>query len=432
LTRTIGIRREDKNIWERRVPLIPAHLERILEAGDLAVVVQPYPRRVFTDEAYRRAGAEVAEDLSGCDVVFAVKEIPAALFQPGGAYVFFSHTIKAQPYNMAMLRRLLELHCTLIDYERITDDQGRRLVFFSRQAGQAGMIDTLHLLGARLAAEGLRTPFSAMKMAYAYASLDETKAALASIGARIIDQGLPGAVSPLVVGFAGYGNVSVGAQDVFDVLPATTVTPDALLAGDLPADGLVKVVFTEQDMVEPVAEGAAFELQEYYQHPERYRGRFARFLLRLHVLLNGIYWEERYPRLVTNADLRRLWEAEPTPRLRVLGDVSCDIDGSIQCTVKSTMPDAPSFVYDPFTGEHTMGFEGRGPVVMAVDNLPAELSGESSKHFSESLRGFVADIARADRSVPWEDYDVPPPIRRAVIVYNGELAPDYTYLRKSL
>lgn len=429
---TIGIRREDKNIWERRVPLIPAHLERILEAGDLAAVVQPYPRRVFADEAYRQAGAEVAEDLSGCDLVLAVKEIPAALFEPGGAYMFFSHTIKAQSYNMAMLRRLLELRCTLIDYERITDDQGRRLVLFSRQAGQAGMIDTLHLLGARLATEGIDTPFSALKMAYAYASLDEAKAALASVGARIIDQGLPEAVSPLVVGFAGYGNVSQGAQEIFDVLPVTTVTPDALESGDLPASGLVKVVFAEQDMVEPVAEGTAFELQEYYQHPERYRGRFARLLPRLHVLLNGIYWEERYPRLVTNADLRTLWETSPRPRLRVLGDVSCDIEGSIQCTVKSTMPDAPSYVFDPLTGEHTMGIEGRGPIVMAVDNLPAELPRESSVQFSESLRGFVADIVRADRSVPWEDYDVPPPIRRAVISYNGALTPDYAYLQKSL
>ncbi len=432
MTKIIGIRREDKNIWERRVPIIPEHLERILEAGDLGAVVQSYPERVFSDEAYVQAGAKVAEDLSGCDLVLAVKEIPTAMFQPGGAYVFFSHTIKAQPYNMAMLRRLLELGCTLIDYERITDDQGRRLVFFSRQAGQAGMVDTLHLLGARLAAEGIETPFSRVKMAYTYASLDEAKAGLAEVGARIKDEGLPEAISPLVVGFAGYGNVSQGAQDVFDVLGATTVTPDALASGDLPATGLVKVVFSESDMVEPLAEGNAFELQEYYRHPERYRGRFARFLPRLHVLLNGIYWEDRYPRLVTNADLRTLWEGSEQPHLRVLGDVTCDIDGSIQCTFKSTMPDEPSYVFDPVTEKHTMGFEGRGPVIMAVDNLPAEMSHESSVQFSESLWGFVADVARAERSVPWEDYAVPSPIRRAVIAYNGVLTPDYAYLKESL
>ncbi len=432
MTRTIGIRREDKNIWERRVPIIPADLEQILEAEDLAAVVQPYPKRVFADEAYRQAGALVDEDLSGCDVVLAVKEIPTAMFQPGGAYVFFSHTIKAQSYNMAMLRRLLEQGCTLIDYERITDDQGRRLVFFSRQAGQAGLLDSLHLLGARLASEGLDTPFSDVKMAYGYASLAEASTALADVGARIASEGLPARISPLVVGFAGYGNVSAGAQEVFDVLGAQTVTPEALLAGELPEGGLVKVVFEERDMVAPREAGAAFELQEYYEHPERYRGRFARFLPHLHVLLNGIYWEDRYPRLVTNADLRTLWEAEATPRLRVLGDVSCDIDGSIQCTHKSTMPDAPSYVFDPVTAEPTMGFEGRGPIVMAVDNLPAELSHESSVHFSESLRGFVADIARADRGVSWEDYDVPGPIRRAVIVYNGKLTPDYKYLQSSI
>jgi hypothetical protein len=331
-----------------------------------------------------------------------------------------------------MLRRLLELGCTLIDYERITDDQGRRLVLFSRQAGQAGMIDTLHLLGARLAAEGLDTPFSEMKMSYAYANLDEAKAALTKVGEQIGEQGLPETISPLVVGFAGYGNVSQGAQDVFDVLPSTTVTPDALDAGELPSGGIVKVVFAEHDIVEPAEAGATFELAEYYEHPERYRGRFARFLPRLHVLLNGIYWEQRYPRLVNNADLRTLWEATPQPNLRLLGDVSCDIEGSIQCTVKSTMPDAPAYVFDPATGGHTMGVEGRGPVVMAVDNLPAELSHESSVQFSESLWEFVADVVRADRSVAWEEYDVSAPIRRAVIAYNGELTPDYTYLQKAL
>lgn len=436
MTWTLGIRREDKNIWERRVPLIPADLARLLEADDLAAVVQPYPRRVFADEEYRKAGAEVAEDLSGCDLVLAVKEIPADMFVPGGAYVFFSHTIKAQPHNMAMLRRLLELGCTLIDYERITDDQGRRLVFFSRQAGQAGVLDSLHLLGARLAHEGLDTPFADVKMAHGYADLDEAKRALADVGARVAAEGLGEGLRPLVVGFAGYGNVSQGAQEVFDVLAPTTVTPQALLAGELPGAGLVKVVFAESDMVEPKDAGAPFELQEYYDHPERYRGRFERFLPHLHMLVNGIYWEERYPRLVTNVALKRLWEIETEPgslpKLRVLGDVSCDIDGSIQCTFRSTMPDEPAYVFDPLTGEHSMGFVGRGPVIMAVDNLPAELSHASSVQFSESLRGFVADTVRADRSVAWEDYAVPPPIRRAVIAYNGQLTPDYAYLQKSL
>jgi len=290
------------------------------------------------------------------------------------------------------------------------------------------MIDSLHLLGRRLALEGLDTPLAAVEMAYTYPSLEHTREALRAVGERIAAEGLPRSLTPLVVGFSGYGNVSQGAQDIFDELPALAVTPGELLAGELPEAALLKVEFSESDMVERFG-GGPFELQEYYQHPEGYQGRFARFLPHLHVLMNGIYWEKRYPRLVTNEDLAQLWASEETPRLRVIGDVSCDLEGSIQCTVKTTMPDAPSYVFDPATGEIAMGIEGKGPLVMAVDNLPAELSRESSIQFSESLRPFVPAIVGADRSVDFERYDVPDAVRRAVIAYNGELTPDFAYLK---
>ena len=428
----LGIRREDKNIWERRVPLIPEDLGEILGQGSFEAVVQPSARRIFTDDQFAAVGARLQEDLGECDVVLAVKEIPAELFVESVAYVFFSHTIKAQPYNMAMLRRLLELKCTLIDYERIVDEQGRRLVFFSRQAGQAGMIDTLHLLGKRLDLEGVGGPISEIQMAYAYPDLAAAQASVRRMGETVRAHGLPTPFNPLVCGFAGYGNVSRGAQEVFDVLPFAEISPDALLAGELPEAPFVKVVFKEADMVAPRSPGHPFELQEYYRHPERYQSRFERFLPRLHVLINGIYWEQRYPRLVTNDLLKQLWSPGETPRLRIIGDVSCDIEGSIECTRKSTMPDAPGYVYHPETDDITMGVDGRGPIIMAVDNLPAELSHESSVHFSRSLRGFVPALLGADRSVPLERYDVPGPLRPAVIVYNGELTPDYKYLERAL
>jgi len=94
------------------------------------VWLQPSEIRVFSEEEYVRAGARVQEDLSPCPVIFAVKEIPQDFFEPGKTYVFFSHTIKGQPYNMPMLKRMLELGCTLIDYEKVTDERGRRLIFF--------------------------------------------------------------------------------------------------------------------------------------------------------------------------------------------------------------------------------------------------------------------------------------------------------------
>ena len=153
--RSIGIRREDKDPWEARVPLVPDDAARLTRTSSVELVLQPSAQRVFTAAEYERAGARFDEDLSACDIVLAVKEIPRELFAPGKTYAFFSHTIKGQPYNMDMLRRLLELECQLIDYERITDERGRRLIFFSRFAGLAGAIDALWALGRRLEWEGL-------------------------------------------------------------------------------------------------------------------------------------------------------------------------------------------------------------------------------------------------------------------------------------
>jgi alpha-aminoadipic semialdehyde synthase len=151
----IGIRREDKNKWERRVPLTPAHVAQLIRDYTLRILIQPSTIRVFSDEEYTAAGAAVQEDLSPAGIVLAVKEIPVELLQPGKTYLFFSHTIKGQSYNMPLLRRLLELNCQLIDYERVVNEQNRRLIFFGEHAGMAGMIDTLSALGQRLAWEGL-------------------------------------------------------------------------------------------------------------------------------------------------------------------------------------------------------------------------------------------------------------------------------------
>jgi saccharopine dehydrogenase (NAD+, L-lysine-forming) len=155
----IGIRREDKNRWERRVPLVPADLGRLVREEGLEFVVQPSSIRTYKDEHFTGVGCRVEEDLSPAKVVFAVKEIPLDLLEPETAYVFFSHVIKGQSYNMPLLQRLLDLRCTLIDYEKIADDRGRRLVFFGRQAGQAGMIETLYALDRRLRWEA-STPIS--------------------------------------------------------------------------------------------------------------------------------------------------------------------------------------------------------------------------------------------------------------------------------
>jgi alpha-aminoadipic semialdehyde synthase len=431
----IGIRREDKSRWERRVPIIPEHASQLQEEHDIEVWVQPSDIRVFPDQAYDRAGVPLREDLSECPVVFAVKEIPANFFDSGHTYIFFAHVIKGQPDNMPMLQRLLDKGCQLIDYEKVTDERGHRLIFFGHHAGLAGMVDTLWALGRRLETEGIANPFSELKKMVEYDALEEANAAVSAVGKRIARDGLPGPIAPLICGFVGYGNVFGGAKEIIELLPVEEIEPahvaDVAKHSDA-RDVIYKVVFREEDTVEPISTANAFELQDYYDHPEKYRSRFDAYLPYLTLLVNCVYWEEKYPRLVTKKSLRSLYRGTSQPRLRVVGDVSCDIEGAIEATVKCTEPGNPVYVYDPFEDRAIDGVAGRGPVILAVDILPSELPHEASSYFSNVLMDYVPAIATADYSLSFEKLDLPPEIKRAVIVYQGELTPDYRYLEEHL
>jgi alpha-aminoadipic semialdehyde synthase len=429
----IGIRREDKNIWERRSALIPDHIARLKEQLSAEFFCQPFPARAFSDREYERAGAHIQEDLSPCSIIFGIKEIPRELLLPQKTYLFFSHTIKGQKYNMPMLQRLLELDATLIDYELIKDTRGRRLVFFGRYAGMAGMVDTLHTLGLRLRHQGFETPLTEVKMAYEYRDMAEAKAEMRRIGHQIAMTGLPGPVRPLVVGFSGYGHVSKGAQEVFDLLPHQEVEPQELAGLTPHRDGILyKVVFAERDMVKPVDAGREFELTDYFEHPEGYRSQFEDHLPHLSALVNGIYWDERYPRLLTKEFLKQRWSDGHPLKLQVVGDISCDINGSIECTEKATVSDHPAFTYNPATDSIDDGIAGDGLVIMAVDNLPAEVPRDASQTFSESLLPFIPAILQADYSQPYAKLALPPEIKNAIICHQGELTPAYTYLGEHL
>lgn len=432
----IGIRREDKSIWERRVPIIPQDARRLIVEHGVEVWVQPSEVRAFRDEEFAAVGARVEEDLSPCPVVIGVKEIPPALLHRGTCYAFFSHVIKGQAYNMPMLQRLLDLDCTLIDYEKATDSAGRRLIFFGHYAGLAGMLDTLWALGQRLAWEGIANPFEELLPAWRYPDLAAAKAAVSEIGERIAHRGLPQAISPLICGFAGYGNVFRGADEIIRLLPVEEITPAALhdvaTAPARPRDKVYKVVFREEHTVEPRMPNTQFELKDYYTHPEKYRSRFAAHLPYLDVLVNCIYWEPKYPRLVTKAGLRRQYSGVLAPRLRVIGDISCDIEGAIECTLRATDPGNPVYVYHPTEDRAVDGFAGHGPVVLAVDILPAELPRDASAYFSQMLLPYIPALARADYRAPLDELTLPPELKRAVIAHQGRLTPEYTYLGRYL
>jgi saccharopine dehydrogenase (NAD+, L-lysine-forming) len=428
---TVGIRREDKSRWERRVPITPEKARELHAKHGIDFLVQPSPVRVFREEAFERAGVRVEEDLSAAGVVFGVKEIPLRCLQPGKTYIFFAHVTKGQPYNMAMLRRMMELGCNLIDYEKVTDERGHRLIFFGWHAGVVSMVESLWALGERLRWEGIANPFSGIRNTYSYDSLAAVRADVRAAGERIKAEGLPAAVTPLIVGVAGYGNVGRGIKEMLTELPAIEVEPHEVqrVVEDRVASNraVYSVLFKEEDIVAPNDPVSHFDLQDYYQHPDRYHSTFERYLPHLSVLMNANYWDERYPRLVTKAYARTLY-AGWQPRLRVIGDASCDIEGSIECTLKATEPDDPVYVYEPASGEIRMGVAGRGPVVLAVDILPSELPREASEYFSEILEPFIPGIAGADYSVPFEEVALPSEIARATILYHGKLTPDYRYL----
>jgi alanine dehydrogenase len=200
---------------------------------------------------------------------------------------------------------------------------------------------------------------------------------------------------------------------------------------------ILKVVFAEEHLVEPIRADAPFELADYYRRPERYRSVFERYLPDLSMIVNCIYWEERYPRLVTRAAVKQLHaraaSSPPSagqPRLQVIGDISCDIEGSIEVTLRNSTIDNPVFVYRPDTDSTEDGVEATGPVIMSIDHLPSEMPADATRSFGDALVDFVAPLTHADFGEPTEALDLPAELRRALIVHRGELTPDFAYLRE--
>jgi saccharopine dehydrogenase (NAD+, L-lysine forming) len=418
---------------ERRVALIPSHVKKLVENG-LQIRVQSSPKRIFTDAAFSDSGAEIVDKLTKAQVIFGVKEIPIDFFETGKTYIFFSHVIKGQPYNMPMLKAMMERKCQLIDYEKIENEENKRLIFFGKFAGLAGMINSLWSLGQRLKVQGIETPFKNIRQAYTYNSLDDAKAAVSKAGEEIASHGLPSELLPMVIGFTGYGNVSIGAQEIANLLPSIEITPQQLLDledSNAVSNVIYKVVFKEKDLSEPIDSKAEFELQHYYSHPEAYRNQFEQYIPKLTILMNCMYWDSRYPRIVSKDYLEGLYR-QGEPKLKVIGDVTCDPDGSIECTHKGTEIEDPVFVYNPFDRSHKMGFVGDGILVMAVDILPSELPREASETFSHALFPFVKAIAEADYGQTFGSLQLPSPIKKAMILHKGKLTPAYQYIEKYL
>ncbi len=426
----IGIRRENKNEWEKRTPLIPEDIKTLIEKYKLRAIIQPSKIRTFNDADYIKVGAELDDNLNHADLIFGVKEVPSELILEHKTYVYFSHVIKGQPHNMPMLKTLMNKNCNLIDYERIVDEANKRLIFFGRYAGKAGIIETLHAFAEKLKLNGISTPLVKIKQPYQYDSIEEAVNEIKKIGEEIKAKGVPEDVSPIVIGFAGYGNVSQGAQEIFDLLPTKTVQPEELLKNynqlKNERNHFIKVVFREEHTVRK--KDGKFDLREYFTQPEKYESSFEQYIPYLDVLANCILWTNKSPRLIT----KKYLSENPNLKLKIIGDISCDLLGGIEITNDVTDPANPCYTYFPNADKYENGIAKNGITVMAIDNLPCEFPKEASAEFSHVLKNYVYEIYHTDFEKSFDELELSYPIKKALIVHKGKLTKDYLYLNQYL
>jgi len=428
---SIGIRKETGHPNERRVVLTPDHVKKLIEEHKIDVVVQSSEQRIFKDDQYKEVGATISDDLSPCNIILGVKEVPPEDLIPNKTYLFFSHTIKGQKYNMPMLKKILDNKITLIDYELVKKSNGRRVVFFGVYAGYVGMINALWTFSKRLKWEGIENPFEDLQQTCTYDSLSEVKAVIKQYGKRIKREGLPNQLVPFVIGFTGFGRVSKAAQEIVHLLPTVNIPADELASffrqGKFSNGVIYTVEFRKADLFMN-KEKRGFDSYLYRKYPDRFTSKFEKFIPYLSIIVNGIYWEPRFPRLITLSYMKRFYEFNPNPRLRVIADISCDIEGSIELTTKATSSENPVYVFEPLTENVKDGVEGFGPVILAQDKLPVELPREASQSFGNALLPYIPQLAVADYTKPRLELDIPIVFKKAIIAHQGELAKRYHHL----
>ena len=393
----IGIVREGKTPQDNRTPFSPkqcAEIKRLFP--EVEILVQPSPIRCFTDEEYRLQDIPLQEDLSECDILFGVKEALIDTLMEGKTYLFFSHTKKKQAHNKKLMQAFIEKKIRMIDYECLTHDDGHRIVGFGYWAGVVGAHNGLLTYGRK-------TGEFELKPVHSYKNFQELKDSYEFFF-----------VPNIKIAVTGSGRVSTGVLDILNYLDIAEVSPEEYLTKtyDYP-------VFTHlkgHDLYER-RDDASYHRDDFHQHPEDYRCKFLPYTEVSDIVMNGIYWEQRIERLFELSDL-----ANPTFKISVLSDITCDEDGSIPCNVGSTTIADPVYGFDRHQLVRTAAYlPGNDTVeVMAVDNLPNELPRDASKYFGGYLITYVLpDLIHQVRSGV---------IERATICEDGQLGKHYAYL----
>ncbi|XP_063230692.1 alpha-aminoadipic semialdehyde synthase, mitochondrial [Bacillus rossius redtenbacheri] len=442
--KVIAIRREDQSVWERRAPLAPANVRRLTRAG-VRVLVQPSNRRAYPMLAYQAAGAVLQEDISEASVIFGVKQVPVDQLLPSKTYCLFSHTIKAQEANMPLLDAILEKNIRLIDYEKLMDESGQRVVAFGKHAGLAGMVNILHGLGLRLLALGHHTPFMHIGPAHNYRNSSMARQAIRDAGYEIALGMMPQSVGPLTFVFTGSGNVSQGGQELFQELPHEYVPPEMLRK--VAEHGVPTKIYgcevRRRHHLER-KEGGGFDPEEYDQFPSRYISTFSKKIAPYaSVIINGIYWAVDSPKLLTIPDAKYLLRPANTPwiatsegapalphRMLAICDISADPGGSIEFMNECTTIDTPFCLYDADRNKDTKSFKGPGVLVCSIDNMPTQLPRESTDFFGDLLFPYALDILQSEAAVPLDQHSFTPAVHGAIIASNGKLTPNFEYIQE--
>jgi len=392
----IGIIREGKTPPDKRVPLTPQQCLEVQNKFKCQVVVQPSPIRAYSDKEYSDLGLTLSEDMSQCDVLMGVKEVPKQDLLPNKKYFFFSHTYKKQSYNRDLLQEVIAKSIQLVDYEMLTDTNGIRVVAFGRYAGIVGAYNGLR-------GYGLKTGRYSLKAAHECKDRAEMNAELKKLV-------LPNNFKIVIT---GRGRVSKGAVETLKAANIERVTPE-----DFQKKEFGKPVFTDLNVEDYNSRknGQSFKVIDFYKHPEEFNSNFMGFAKAANLYIACHFWDQNAPFIFTREDTRH-----PDFNIEYVADVSCDIDGPVASTLRPSTIADPFYGYDPISEKEVDYHTENSIGVMAVDNLPCELPRDASVDFGKDL---------IDHVIPHLfNNDPEKVIWRASETKEGQLTPHFAYLQ---
>ncbi|WP_040680560.1 NAD(P)-dependent oxidoreductase [Niabella aurantiaca] len=391
----IGLIREGKIPHDSRVALTPAQCKWLqAHRTGLSFIVQPSPGRCYKDEEYDRAGIPLSEDLTACDILLGIKEVPVGDLIDHKTYLFFSHTKKKQPQNRKLLQAILEKKITLIDYECLEHEDGKRIIGFGFFAGIVGAHNGLM-------AYGNRTGLFQLDRVYKQKNFKE-----------LIHTYFGLKLPNLKIAITGSGRVAHGLLEIMNLMGVHEVEPDEYLERRF--NYPVYTQLKGHDLYEQPGTGAYNRLN-FHEHPQRYESRFGSYTRQTDILLNGVYWYEGVPRLFEMDDISR-----NDFIIETIADVSDDENGSVPINKQTQTIDDPVYGIDRATKEVTAPYQKNSIDIMAVGNLPNELPRDASRYFGEQLIKFVLDdLLNAGSEI----------LTRATIARNGALGKEYAYLQ---